>query len=138
MLQLTSRRFLKELDEALGGNNLQYILKCPCILFFGNQGLHNEIMLGGNGGCSGVMCKGSPYIYPPFKVAVSRSNGSGIENGIEVSLADVSWGGWVLLIVLHDEVQCLDNRGYLPRVVFSTKTLPLDQELEPPPVPATI
>ena len=49
MLQLTSRRFLRELDEAPGGNNLQYILKCPCIPFFGNQGLHNEIMLGGNG-----------------------------------------------------------------------------------------
>ena len=25
------RRFLRELDEASGGNNLQYILKCPCI-----------------------------------------------------------------------------------------------------------
>jgi len=49
MLQLISRRFLRELDEAPGGNNLQYILKCPCILLFSNQGLHNEIMLGGNG-----------------------------------------------------------------------------------------
>ena len=48
--RVDSRRFLRELDEAPGGNNLQYILKCPCILFFGNQGLHNEIMLGGNGG----------------------------------------------------------------------------------------
>ena len=63
MLQLTSRRFLRELDEAPGGNNLQYILKCPCIPFFGNQGLYNEIMLEGNGGCSGVMCEGSPYSY---------------------------------------------------------------------------
>ena len=61
MLQLTSRRFLRELDKAPEGNNLQYILKCPCIPFFGNQGLHNEIMLGGNGGRSGVMCEGSPY-----------------------------------------------------------------------------
>ena len=95
-------------------------------------------MLGGNGGRSRVMCEGSPYIYPPSKVAVSRSNGSGIENGVEVSLADVSWGGWMLPIVLRDEVQCLDSRGYLPRVVFSTKTLLLDQELEPPPVPVTI
>ena len=50
-------------------------------------------MLGGNGGRSGVMCEGSPYIYPPSKVAASRSNGSGIENGVEVGLADVSWGG---------------------------------------------
>ena len=61
MLQLTSRRFLSELDEAPGGNNLQYILKCPCISFFGNQGLHNKIMLGDNGGHSEVMCKGSSY-----------------------------------------------------------------------------
>ena len=38
MLQLTSRRFLRELDEAPGGK------------------------LGGNGGRSGVMCKGSPYM----------------------------------------------------------------------------
>ena len=62
MLQLTSRRFLRELDEASGENNLQYILKCPCIPFFGNQGLHNEIMLGDNGRYSGVMYEGSPYI----------------------------------------------------------------------------
>ena len=84
------------------------------------------------------MYEGSPYIYPLSKVAASRSNGSRIENGVEVSLADMSWGSWVLLIVLHNEVQCLDIRGYLPRVVFSAKTLPLDQELELPPVPATI
>ena len=88
--------------------------------------------------CSRVMCEGSPYIYPPSKVAASRSNGSGIENGIKVSLADVSWGGWVLPIVLRNKVRCLDIEGYLPRVVFSTKTLLLDQELEPSLVPATI
>ena len=58
---------------------------------------------------------------------------TGIENSIEVYLADVSWGSWVLPIVLRDEVRCLDIRGYLLRVVFSAKTLPLDQELEPPP-----
>ena len=66
-----SRRFLRELDKASRRNNLQYILKYSCIPFFGNQGLHNEIVLGGNGGRSGVMCEGSPYIYPPSKVAVS-------------------------------------------------------------------
>ena len=61
MLQLTSRRLLRELDEAPRGNNLQYILKCPCIPFFGNQGLHNEIMLEGNMGRSRVMCEGFSY-----------------------------------------------------------------------------
>ena len=96
-----SRRFLRELDEAPEENNLQYILKCPYIPFFSNQGLHNEIVLGGNGGHSGVMCEGFPYIYPPSKVAASQSNGSGIENGVEVCPADVSWGSWVLPIVLR-------------------------------------
>jgi len=72
MLQLTSRRFLRELDEAPEGNNLQYILKCPCIPFFGNQGLHNKIVLGGNGERSGVMCEGAPY-----RVAVKALLNSG-------------------------------------------------------------
>jgi len=95
-------------------------------------------MLGGNGGYSRVMCEGSPYIYPPSKVAAFRSNSSRIENGIKVCLVDVSWGNWVLLVVLCDEVQCLDIGSYLPRVVFSAETLPLDQELEPLSVPTTI
>ena len=30
-LQPTSRRFLRELDEAPGGNNLYYILQCLCV-----------------------------------------------------------------------------------------------------------
>ena len=59
-------------------------------------------MLEGNRGCSGVMCEGSPYIYPPSKVAVSRSNGSRIENGVKVDLVDVSWSSWMLPIVLRD------------------------------------
>ena len=77
-------------------------------------------------------------LYPLSKVAASQSNSSGIENGIKVCLADVSWGGWVLLVVLYDKVRCLDIRGYPPRVVFSAETLPLDQKLEPFPVPETI
>ena len=60
-----------------------------------------------------------------------------LKNGIEVCPADMSWGSWVLPIVLYNEIWCLDIGGYLPRVVFSVKTLPLDQELEPL-VPATI
>jgi len=95
-------------------------------------------MLGGNGGRSGIMCKGSPYIYPPSKVAASQSNGSGIENGVEVGLVDMSWGSWMFPIVLRNEVRYLDIGGYFPRVVFFAKTLPLDQELEPSLVPATI
>ena len=86
-----SRRFLRELDEAPRGNNLQYILKCPCIPFFGNQRLHNKIVLGGNRGRSGVMCKESSYIYSSSKVVAPWSNGSGIENGIEYKGTSHTW-----------------------------------------------
>ena len=40
---------------------------------------------------SGVMCEGSPYIYPPSKIVASRSNGSGAEKWCQ-SLS----GGYVL------------------------------------------
>jgi len=62
----------------------------------------------------------------------------GLKNGVEVCPADMSWGGGVLPIVLRDEVRCFDIGGRFPRVVFSAEALPLDQELESPPVPATI
>jgi len=88
--------------------------------------------------CSRVVCEGSPYIYPPSKVAAPRSNSSGLEKSVEVCLADMSGGGGVLLIVLCNEVQRLDVGSYFLRVVFPAKIFPLDQELEPPPVPATI
>jgi len=79
-----------------------------------------------------------PLTFIPPKVAVPQSNGSKLEKSVKVCLVDVSWGGWVLSIVLHNEVWHLDIRGHLPRVVLSAKTLPLNQELEPPLVPATI
>ena len=41
-------------------------------------------------------------------------------------------------VIFHDEVWRLDVGGHLPGVVLSAETLPLNQELEPPPVPATI
>jgi len=50
----------------------------------------------------------------------------------------VSWGGWVPSVIFRDEVWRLDVRGHLPGVVLSAEPLPLNQELEPPPVPATI
>jgi len=69
---------------------------------------------------------------------VPRSNGSGLEKSVEVCPANVSWSGWVFSVVFRNEVWCLDVRGYLPRVVLSAETFPLNQELEPPLVPATI
>jgi len=44
----------------------------------------------------------------------------------------------VLSVIFHDEVWCLDIGDHLPRVVFPAEALPLNQELEPPLVSATI
>jgi len=82
--------------------------------------------------------RGPLTFTPPSKVAAPRSNGSGLEKSVEVCLADVSWGGWVFLVIFRDEVWHLDIGGHLPRVVLSAETFLLNQELEPPPVPAAI
>jgi len=44
----------------------------------------------------------------------------------------------VFSVIFRDEVWRLDIGGHLPRIVLSAETLPLNQELEFPPVPATI
>jgi len=44
----------------------------------------------------------------------------------------------VFSVIFRDEVWYLDIEGHLPRVVLSAETFLLNQELEPPPVPATI
>jgi len=41
-------------------------------------------------------------------------------------------------VIFRDEVWCLDIGGHLPRVVLFAETFSLNQELEPPPVPAAI
>ena len=48
-LQPTSRKFLRELDEAPGGNYLYYILQCLHVPALVTQGLNKENALGGNG-----------------------------------------------------------------------------------------
>jgi len=70
--------------------------------------------------------RGPLTFTPPPRLLHLEAMVPGLKNGIEVCPADMSWGGWVLPIVLHDEVQYFDIRGRLPRVVFSAKTLPLD------------
>jgi len=44
----------------------------------------------------------------------------------------------VFSVIFCDEVWRFDIGGHLPRIVLSAETLPLNQELEPPPVPVTI
>jgi len=82
--------------------------------------------------------RGPLTFTPPPRLLHLEAMVPGLKNGVEVCPADMSWGSWVLPIVLHNEVRCFDIGGRLPRVVFSTEAFSLDQELEPPPVPATI
>ena len=82
--------------------------------------------------------RGPLTFTPPPRLLRLEAMVPALKNGIKVCPADMSWGCWVLPIVLRDEVRCFDIRGRLPRVVFSAEALPLDQELEPLPVPATI
>jgi len=82
--------------------------------------------------------RGPLTFTPPPRLLRLEAIVPGLKNGVEVCLADMSWGSWVLPIILRDEVRCFDIGGCLPRVMFSAETLSLDQELEPPPVPATI
>jgi len=68
MLQLTSRRFLRELDEAPGGNNLQYI-------YWNVFAFHSLVTRDGTMKLcwetmgSRVMCEGSPYTKSAIRKA---------------------------------------------------------------------
>jgi len=67
--------------------------------------------------------RGPLTFTPPLRLLRLEAIVPGLKNGVEVCLADMSWGGWVLLIVLHDEVWCFDIRDHLPRVVFSAEAV---------------
>jgi len=70
--------------------------------------------------------RGPLTFTPPPRLLRLEAMVLGLKNGVEVCLADMSWDGWVLLIVLYDEVWCFDIRGRLPRVVFSAEAFSLD------------
>jgi len=80
----------------------------------------------------------SPYIYPPFKIAMSQSNGLGMKNVVELRVSDVSWSPRVFAMELHCEFWSGDFRGGLPGIVFTAISLPLDEVLESSPVPTTV
>jgi len=114
MLQPTFRRFLRELDEAPGGNNLQYIyiLQYSCIpvsLFFGNQGLYNEIVLGDNGECSGVMCEGSSYSSGRQRKILEQS--ITLVNDLGFNLCVVPWSPVMRLVTYFGVKGSHQNRG---------------------------
>jgi len=80
----------------------------------------------------------SPYIHPPFKIAMSWSNGLGVKDVVEFCMSDVSQSSRVFAIELHCEFWCRDFGSRLPGVVFVAVSFLLDEVLESSPVPTTV
>ena len=78
------------------------------------------------------------YIHPPFKIAMSRSNGLQMKDVVELCMSDVSRSSGVFAMELHYEFWCGDFRGGFLRIVFVAILFPLDEVLESSPVPITV
>ena len=85
---------------------------------------------GGNGGV--------PLHSPPFKIAMSQSNGLRMKNVVELCALDMSRSSGVFAMELHCEFWCRDFRSGLPGIVFTAISLPLNEVLESSPVPTTV
>jgi len=80
----------------------------------------------------------SPYIHPPFKIAISWSNGLGMKNIVELRASDVSQSSGVFVMELRYEFWCRDFGSKLPGIVFMAVSLPLNKILESSLVPMTV
>jgi len=80
----------------------------------------------------------SPYIHPPFKIAMSRSNGLGMKNVVELHASDVSRSSGVFAMELCCEFWCRNFGSRLPGIVFAAVSLPLNEVLESSLMPMTV
>ena len=58
----------------------------------------------------GVEIELSPYIHPPFKIAMSRSNGLRMKNIVELRVLDVSHSPGVFVMELYYQFWSKDFR----------------------------
>jgi len=79
-----------------------------------------------------------PYIHPPFKIAISWSNGLGMKNIVELRASDVSQSSGVFVMELRYEFWCRDFGSKLPGIVFMAVSLPLNKILESSLMPMTV
>ena len=86
----------------------------------------------------GVEMEVSPYIHPPFKIVMSRSNELGMKNVVELRVSDVSQSPRVFAIELHYQFWSRDFGGRLLGIVFAAISFPLDEVLESSLVPMTV
>ena len=80
----------------------------------------------------------SPYIHPPFKIAMSQSNGLRVKDVVELHVLDVSQSSWMFAMELRCEFWCRDFGSGLPGIVFMAVSFPLDEILESSPVPTAV
>ena len=85
---------------------------------------------GGNGGV--------PLHSPPFKIAMSQSNGLRMKNVVELCALDMSQSSGVFAMELHCEFWCRNFRSGLPEIVFTAISLPLNEVLESSLMPTTV
>ena len=71
----------------------------------------------------------SPYIHPPFKIAMSRSNGLRVKDVVELCASDVSQSSRVFAMELCCEFWYGDFGSELPGIVFMAVSLPLNEIL---------
>jgi len=89
--------------------------------------------------CSlGVEMELFPYIYLPFKIAMSWSNGLRMKNVVELHVPDISQSPGVFAMELHCQFWSGDFGGGLPEIVFVAISFPLDEILESSLVPTTV
>jgi len=76
--------------------------------------------------------------HPLFKIAMSRSNGLGVKDVVELCASDVSRSSRVFAMELCCEFWCRDFRGRLSGIVFVAVSFLLNEILESSPVPTTV
>jgi len=79
-----------------------------------------------------------PLHLPPFKIAMSWSNGLRMKNVVELHVPDVSWSPGVFVMELHCQFWSRDFGGRLPGIVFTAISFLFDEVLESSPVPMTV
>jgi len=80
----------------------------------------------------------SPYIHPPFKIAMSWSNGLRVKNIVKLRTPDVSQSTRVFAVEFHCQFWSEEFGGGLPGIVFAAISFPLNEILESSPVPTTV
>jgi len=78
------------------------------------------------------------YIYPPFKIAMSRSNELWMKDVVKLHVLDMSQSSGVFAMELHCEFWYGDFRGGFLGIVFTTVSFLLNEILESSPVPMTV